>query len=126
RETPELDARIRQLQERVGETSDLAEKAIAMRPQIEELGGRLELLTPRLPLMEELQARLGALSDLSGDIDHRLAAEARHPGGRAGEAGISSRARGRPRSTAQRCAGQRGHDPARARGGSRAPAAPRR
>jgi chromosome segregation ATPase len=75
RETPELDVKIRQLQERVGETGDLAEKAIAMRPQIEELGGRLELLAPRLPLMEELQARLSALSDLSGDIDHRLAAQ---------------------------------------------------
>ena len=75
RDTPELDAAIRQLKERVSETGELAEKAIAMRPQIEDLGGRLELLTPRLPLMEELQTRLGALNDLSGDIDHRLAAQ---------------------------------------------------
>jgi chromosome segregation ATPase len=75
RSTPELEASIRTLNERVADTTHLAERALAIRPQVEELGGRLELLLPRFPLMEELQARLGALNDLSGDIDHKLAAQ---------------------------------------------------
>jgi chromosome segregation ATPase len=75
RDTPELEARMRHLADRVADTGDLAARAIALRPQVEELGGRLDQLAPRLPLVEELQARLSALNELSGDVDHRLAAQ---------------------------------------------------
>ena len=77
RDTPELESAIRQLKEQVTETGDQAERAIAMRPQIEALGGQLDLLTPRLSFMEQLKSRLSTLNDLSGDIDHRLAAQVR-------------------------------------------------
>ncbi len=75
KDTPALESAIRNLKERVTETGDLAERAVAMRPQIEELGGRLDHLAPRLSFMEQLQSRLSTLHDLSGDIDHRLAAQ---------------------------------------------------
>jgi chromosome segregation ATPase len=75
RDTPELESSMRQLKERVTDTGNLAERAIAMRPQVEELAGRLEQLTPRLSFMEQVHSRLRTLNDLSGDIDHRLAAQ---------------------------------------------------
>jgi len=75
RDTPELESAMCQLTARVADTGGMAERAIAMRPQIEELAGRLDLLTPRLSFMEQVHSRLRTLNDLSGDIDHRLAAQ---------------------------------------------------
>ena len=55
---------------------------LAMRCRIDELATRLDLLTPRLQVVDEVQARLGGLHELSSEIDQKLAVAAEPPGRR--------------------------------------------
>jgi DNA repair exonuclease SbcCD ATPase subunit len=72
---PAAAAAIDDLQSRVVETEACAGRALAMRRRIDELATRLDLLTPRLQVVDEVQARLGRLHELSAEIDQKLAAQ---------------------------------------------------
>ena len=72
---PAVATALDDLQSRVIETEAAAERALATRRGIEELATRLDLLTPRLQVVDEVQARLGRLHDLSAEIDQKLAAQ---------------------------------------------------
>ena len=72
---PAVATAIDDLKSCVAETEASAERAVAMRRPIEELAKRLDLLTPRLQVVDDVQARLGRLYELSAAIDGKLAAE---------------------------------------------------
>jgi chromosome segregation ATPase len=72
---PALEAALGDLKTRVADTEARAERALAMHPQLEEMTGRLDLLVPRLRMVDELQDRLNRLHGLSGEIDERLSAQ---------------------------------------------------
>jgi len=72
---PRLQAAIDALDTRVAETQAQAVQAISMTPQINELADHITSLTPRLPLVEQLQQRVSVLHELSSEIDRKLAAQ---------------------------------------------------
>jgi chromosome segregation ATPase len=75
RGAPALDAAIGSLKTRVVDTEAHAERAISMGPQLADIAGRLDLLTPRFQVVDDLQERLNRLHGLSREIDERLAAQ---------------------------------------------------
>ncbi len=72
---PGIVAAIDDLKSRVGETETSAGRVVAMRRHIEEVANRLDLLTPRLQVVDDVDARLGRLHELSAEIDQKLAAQ---------------------------------------------------
>ena len=64
---PAVATAIDDLKSRVAETEASAGRAVAMRRQIEELAKRLDLLTPRFQVVDDVQTRLSRLYDLSAE-----------------------------------------------------------
>ena len=72
---PRIDAAIAELKTHVAETEADAVRAVSMRPQIDDLAGRVASLAPRLQIVEDLEGRLSGLHELSADIDRKLTAQ---------------------------------------------------
>ena len=72
---PAMEAAIAGLKGAVADAEASAARAVGMGPRVDALATDLELLTPRLQIVDDLQHRLDTLHTLSDDIDRKLTAQ---------------------------------------------------
>jgi chromosome segregation ATPase len=68
-----IAGKIETLKTSVDEAEVIALKATSLTPKVHELSDHVERLTPRLQIIDHVQARLSELHQLSADIDRKLA-----------------------------------------------------
>jgi DNA repair exonuclease SbcCD ATPase subunit len=79
RDAPQIAAHVESLKASVAEAEASAVRAIAIKPGIDALASQAELLTPRLQIVDHLQARLGELHALCVEVERKLETQlARH------------------------------------------------
>ncbi|PWT81212.1 MAG: hypothetical protein C5B57_10935, partial [Blastocatellia bacterium] len=71
-DAPQLAASIAALRARAADAEESVRRAIDMEPKVQDLVSEVELLTPRLRIIDDIQARLSELHRSSAEVDRTL------------------------------------------------------